>query len=198
MDALSSNIPALRGLPAEDASLFIRFGFGERRVPPFQCVHHAFEHHVSKDPNAIAVEHHNDTITYRELNEKANALAQRLRAMGIRPGARVCILAQRSISMVIGIVAVLKSGAAYVPLDGGIVTQSTLEFVLKDSRASVVLALPEFVHRVSGFPVINLEEVLSTPHETQDGLDDLSSPDDSVYIIYTSGMLTSSYADHHS
>ena len=198
MDTLPSNMPALRGLSAQDASLFHRFGFGQRQTPSFHCVHHAFEHHVSKHPKAIAVEHLEDTITYQELNDKANALASRLRAMGVCPGARVCLLVQRSISMVIGIMATLKAGAAYVPLDGGIVTQSTLEFVLKDSQASVVLALPEFVHRVSGVPVINLEEALSIRHEVQDGLEDLSSPDDSVYIIYTSGMLSSSSVDHRS
>lgn len=198
MATLPSDVPAPRGLSAEDASLFLRFGFGQRQTPRFCCVHHAFEHHVSKNPNAIAVEHLEDTITYQELDDRANALASHLRAMGIRPGARVCLLVQRSISMVVGIMATLKAGAAYVPLDGGIVTQSTLEFVLKDSQASVVLALPEFVHRVSGVPVINLEEALSIPHEVPDALEDLSSPEDSVYIIYTSGMLSPSSVDHHS
>ncbi|KAJ3555227.1 hypothetical protein NM688_g2696 [Phlebia brevispora] len=187
MEVTTTHISALPGLSSQDASLFIRFGFGQRQAPPFHCVHHAFEYQVSQTPYAIAVEHLHDTITYNELNDKANSLAHQLRTMGVRPGSRVCLLVQRSIPMVIGIVAALKAGAAYVPLDGGIVTQSTLDFVLKDSQASVVLALPEFLHRVSDVPTINLHEAISSFKDVQDKPQDLSSPDDSVYIIYTSG-----------
>lgn len=187
MAATPLNVAAIQGLSPHDASLFVRFGIGRREPLPFQCVHHAFEHQAAQSPDAIAVEHFEDAITYGELDHKANALAHRLRAMGIRPGSRVCLLVQRSIPMVIGIMSILKAGAAYVPLDGSIVTQSTLEFVLKDSEAAVVLALSEYVPRVSNTPVIDLEQAISATAEIQDKPEDLSSPTDSVYIIYTSG-----------
>lgn len=182
-------VASLQGLSAEHLSLFHRFGFGKREEVPFHCVHHAFEHHVARDPSAVAVEHLGDTITYGELDRQANALAHRLRAMGVKPGARVCLLAQRSIPMVVGIVAILKAGGAYVPLDGGIVTDSTLAFVLKNSQATLVLTLTPYLHRVSGHPVINLDEALNEPNADYSKPEDLSSPSDSVYIIYTSGEL---------
>ncbi|KAI0345846.1 nonribosomal peptide synthetase 12 [Trametopsis cervina] len=180
-------LSALHGLSVEDLSLFYRFGFGPRQEVPYRCVHHAFEHHAARDPHAVAVEHLGDTITYGELDRKANALAHRLRSMGVYPGTRVCLIAQRSIPMVVGILAVLKAGAAYVPLDGGIVTDSTLAFVLQNSKATLALVLSEYAHRVSTIPVINLEESMSTTEADYSKPEDLSSPDDSVYIIYTSG-----------
>ena len=196
MDSTSASLTALDGLSSHDASLFLRFGFGRREIPPFQCVHHAFEHQVSQNPDAVAVEHLDETITYGELDRKANALARRLRDMGVRPGSRVCLLVQRSIPMVIGILSILKAGAAYVPLDGSIVTQSTLEFVIQNAQASVILALSEFVQRVSAFSnVINLEEAILAINGPQNKPQDLSSPDDSVYIIYTSGVCPSSLLD---
>ncbi|KAI0355003.1 nonribosomal peptide synthetase 12 [Trametes cingulata] len=176
----------LHSLSSEDQQLFNRFSFGPRQKAPFGCVHHAFEHHAATQPDAVAVEHLGESITYRELDRQANILANHLRASGVRPGVRVCLLAQRSILMVVGIVAVLKAGGAYVPLDGAIVTQSTLEHVLKDSEAKVVLTMNEYVHRVSGTPAFCLEDIGKL---IQDGSkpEDLSAPSDTVYIIYTSG-----------
>jgi non-ribosomal peptide synthetase component F len=183
----SPTFPSLQGLSAEDISLFYRFGFGQREEAPFRCIHHAFEHHAARDPDAVAVEHLGDTITYGELNRRANFLACRLRSMGATPGARVCLLVQRSIHMVVGILATLKAGAAYVPLDGSIVTDSTLSFVLKNSKSTLVLTLPDYIHRVSTLPVINLADVMSSIDSPCSKPEDLSSPDDSIYIIYTSG-----------
>ncbi|GJF00264.1 nonribosomal peptide synthetase [Phanerochaete sordida] len=178
---------SISSLSAEDASLFRRFGFGRREEPPFRCVHHAFEYHVRSNAGAVAAEHLGATITYGELDRRANALAHHLRAMGVRPGARVCLLVQRSIPMVVGIIAVLKAGGAYVPLDGGIVTDSTLAFVLENAKCTLALTLTDYVHRVADFPNINLDEVMKSQDVEYDALEDLSSPDDSCYIIYTSG-----------
>ncbi|KAI0086471.1 nonribosomal peptide synthetase 12 [Irpex rosettiformis] len=178
---------ALQGISADDTSLFYRYGFGRRVEAPFRCIHHAFEHHAARDPDAVAVEHLGNTITYGELESRANTLAHRLRSMGVKPGSRVCLLVQRSIPMVVGIIAILKAGAAYVPLDGGIVTDSTLEFVLENSKATLVLALADYVHRVSALPIINLNDVMFSANSTPSKPQDLSSPDDSAYIIYTSG-----------
>ena len=175
-------------LSPEDVLLFNRFGFGDARKPAFSCVHHAFEHYARVQPDAIAVEHCGSSITYGELDRKANGLATRLRALGVYPGTRVCLLVQRSISMVVGILGILKAGAAYVPLDGSIVTQSTLEHVLHDSQAVLALALKEFVHRVSDTPAVCLEDTLDSLSSAECIKPaDLSSPDDGVYIIYTSG-----------
>ncbi|KAF7299018.1 Nonribosomal peptide synthetase 12 [Mycena indigotica] len=184
MDALSEN----------DRLQFVKFGVGPTVASPFECVHHAFKFHALANPNAIAVQDINDSITYAELDRRSTCLAARLRSGDVRPGSRVCLLVDRSIWMVVAILGVLKSGAAYVPLDGKIVSDASLQHILKDSRAEVVLTLDKFSNRLS---------ILSTPPPAiildRDQLCDcsadyccptpvdLSSSTDSVYVIYTSG-----------
>ncbi|TFY80212.1 hypothetical protein EWM64_g3797 [Hericium alpestre] len=185
---MASSIPAINHLPPVDRRLFVEFGFGTRQAPDFQCVHHAIEHQARSHPDSVAVEHLGSSITYRELEQSAKCLASQLRAMGVKPGVRVCLLVQRSIAMVIGIVAVLKAGGAYVPLDGSIATQSTLEHVIKDAGCLLVLALNEFRHRVRGIPCVGLDDYLvQDDKKTCENPEDLSAPSDSAYIIYTSG-----------
>lgn len=177
-------------LSPQDSILFTRFGFGATQKAPFTCVHHAFEHYARRQSDTVAVVHCDSSITYADLDRKANGLANRLRNMGVHPGSRVCLLVQRSVHMVVGILGILKAGAAYVPLDGSMVTQSTLEYVIHDSQSILVLALQEFLPRVAHFPAVCLEETIKelSPGECSKP-EDLSSPDDGVYIIYTSGML---------
>ena len=187
-------LSGLHDLSADDQTLFVQYGVGELLPAPFACVHHAFKQRATDTPTAIAVEHLSSSITYSELDRLSDGLATELRTLGVVPGARVCLLVQRSIPMIVGILAVLKAGGQYVPLDGGIVTDSTLGFVLDDSRASVVLALRDYSHRVptsSIREVIILEDAiakLTSLPEPLIGPSDLSSPDDGVYVIYTSGL----------
>ncbi|KAI0770264.1 nonribosomal peptide synthetase 12 [Fomes fomentarius] len=176
----------LRHISLEEQQRFARFSFGTRQQAPFGCVHHAFEHHAAAQPNAVAVEHLDESVTYGELDRQANILANHLRSQGVRPGVRVCLLAQRSILMVVGIAAVLKAGGAYVPLDGAIVTQSTLEHVLHDSSAKLVITMKDYLHRVSGTPAFCLEDIAELPRVISKP-EDLSARTDSIYIIYTSG-----------
>ncbi|TDL22237.1 nonribosomal peptide synthetase 12 [Rickenella mellea] len=181
-------------LSAEDRVKFLQYGFGAVEAAPFGCVHHAFEHHAKLYPSSVAVEHLGHKITYAELDRKANCLAHQLRSLGVQPGSRICLLVQRSIAMVIGIVAILKAGGQYVPLDGGIVTQSTLEYVIEDSGAAVVVVLQEYAERVahmSGLITVVLERYIEATCNLA-GMGcakplDLSTPDDGVYVIYTSG-----------
>lgn len=180
--------PPLHTLSAKDAELFIQFGFGVEQEIPFGCVHDAFEHHAASQPHAVAVEYCGEQISYAELDLKANGLAHRLRSKGVIPGTRVCLLAQRSIPMVIGILAILKAGGAYVPLDGIITTQSTLEHIVHDSEAIIVLSMREFLPRVTQFTTTCIEDTLGDLTESECiKPESLSSPNDSVYIIYTSG-----------
>ncbi|KAH8104625.1 nonribosomal peptide synthetase 12, partial [Cristinia sonorae] len=182
------DLTTLADLSHEDILLFSRFGVGPRQHPPFECVHDAFSHHSTTQADMIAVEHCGDSITYGELARKANALATQLRAQGVLPQTRVCLLVQRSIPMVIGILAILMAGGAYVPLDGAIVTQSTLEHVIHDSGCILTLAGQEFIHRVTNTPVISLDEAITTIRRDEGAhVANLSSPGDSAYIIYTSG-----------
>ncbi|HEY2117408.1 MAG TPA: condensation domain-containing protein, partial [Candidatus Angelobacter sp.] len=82
-----------------------------------KCVHELFEECAARVPNAVALEHQGQELTYAELNRRANRLAHYLRTVGVRPDARVAIAVERGLEMVVGMVAVLKAGGAYVPLD---------------------------------------------------------------------------------
>ncbi|ESK89224.1 nonribosomal peptide synthetase 12 [Moniliophthora roreri MCA 2997] len=184
----------LSHLSPVDRALFNRFGFGPSREVEIPIVHHAFERHVRQQPDAIAVEDtsRNASITYSLLDCQSNRLARRLRANGIRPGTRVCILARRSIPFVVGILAVLKSGGQYVPLDAVTITDETLQFVLQDSSPKMVLTMEEFSHRVAeaAVPTVVLEHAIyedELSNASHDKVEDLSSPGDGVYCIYTSG-----------
>ncbi|PPQ91669.1 hypothetical protein CVT25_012882 [Psilocybe cyanescens] len=178
----------LRDLPPSDKALFVEFGVGPTIRSPFQCVHHAFESHSLSQPDAIAVEDFEHTITYSELNRRANCLASHLQDTGVALDSRICFLAERSIDMVVGILGILKAGAAYVPLDGNIVSDSTLKHALRGSGSSVVLVLQRFAHRVEGRQTICLEDIIckeSSSHCTKPK--DLSTSKHGVYVIYTSG-----------
>ncbi|KAF7365226.1 putative three-domain protein adenylation-thiolation-dehydrogenase [Mycena venus] len=181
---------ALDTLTEIDKLRFSLFGCGPTVFPPFQCVHHAFHFHSSNNPDKIAVQDALTTITFAQLNQKSNCLASRLRGENIGPGSRVCLLVERSISMVIGILGILKAGAAYVPCDGKVVSDSHLKHILKDSESKVVITLGKFSHRVSDLtvPVILLDHLCVCFPETRcPQPEDQSSPRDSVYVIYTSG-----------
>lgn len=180
---------ALHTLSANDKDLFSKFGLGDIIDSPFHCVHHAFEFQARNHPDSIAVEDFQHRITYSELDRQANCLAALLRGKGIAPSSRVCLLAERSILMIVGIVAILKAGGAYVPLDGNVVSDSTLKHALRDSASSLVLVQRKFVERVHDVPTICLEESIcdsaSATHCRKPV--DLSTTTDSAYIIYTSG-----------
>nr|GAT46057.1 nonribosomal peptide synthetase 12 [Mycena chlorophos] len=186
--------PALASLSSEDRVLFYRYGLGPKRIVDTPIIHHAFEQHVRNQPDALAVEHSTEgqSLSYSQLDLRANRLAHRLRAEGIQPGKRVCILARRSVPLVVGILAVLKAGGQYVPLDALTIPDSTLSYVLNDAKPSIVLVMSEFVPRVTtgNVPVIDLESViLADELANADGSKpvDTTSPTSGAYVIYTSG-----------
>ncbi|KAJ7089261.1 putative nonribosomal peptide synthetase [Mycena belliarum] len=189
-----TKVTGLSTLSPEDIVLFYRYGLGPRRHVEFPVIHHSFEHHAHMQPDAVAVEHtlHGQTLTFRQLDVRANRLARRLRAQGISPGKRVCILSRRSVHLIVGILACLKAGGQYVPLDAVTIPDSTLSYVLNDAKPSVVLAMSEFVHRVNPdiAPTVDLESVIEADELADaDGSKppDTTTPADGAYIIYTSG-----------
>ena len=179
----------LHRLSQADQNLFYEFGVGPSVTSPFECVHHAFEFHAKNQPDAIAVEDFENTITYSDLDGRANCLAVHLRANGVEVDSRVCFLAERSISMVVGILGILKAGAAYVPLDGNIVSDSTLKHALLGSEAPVVLALKKFSSRVDGRRTLILEDTICEEHSSTHCVkpEDRGTSTHGVYVIYTSG-----------
>ncbi|HLK59958.1 MAG TPA: condensation domain-containing protein, partial [Chthonomonadaceae bacterium] len=105
---------------------------------PNLCVHHLFERFASSNPDAIALVAGGKSLTYRELNNRANQLAHWLYLAGVQPNNTVGLFLYRSIEAIVGLLAILKAGAAYLPLDPAF-PKERLQFMLKDSQTNLVL-----------------------------------------------------------
>ena len=145
-----------------------------------------FEQQVLQAPDRVAVVEDERELTYRELNKKANQLARRLRKQGVTREQTVGIMAERTAEMVIGILAILKAGGTYVPLDPDH-PQDRIQYVLEDSDTRLVLTsrlaadyLPGAIERV----IIDDPDLAT---ELEDNLSPVNQPEDLIYIIYTSG-----------
>ncbi|MFD9700287.1 AMP-binding protein [Lentzea sp. NPDC059081] len=130
---------ALRDLTPADRALFQEFGAGPVRTPPFDRVHHAFEAHAARQPRVRAVEHLGASLTYGELDSRASLLAELLVRRGVRTGDHVGLFLSRSVWMVVGILAVLKAGAVYVPQDARTTPERHLRHVVRTARIDIVL-----------------------------------------------------------
>jgi surfactin family lipopeptide synthetase A len=122
-------------------------------------------------------------MTYRELNQKANQLAKRLRTLGVGPNDFVAISGERSMELIIGIYGILKAGGAYVPIDFSF-PKERIQYILKDCSPKAVLLYQAEIN--TDIPVIDLEKKRLWEEETSN-LNKLHKPSDLVYCIYTSG-----------
>ncbi|WP_350307776.1 AMP-binding protein, partial [Photorhabdus viridis] len=111
----------------------------EIAYPEQLCIHQLFEQQVAKTPDAIALVYEEQTLSYAELNARANRLAHQLIALGVEPDQRVAICVSRSPAMVVAVLAVLKAGGAYVPLDP-VYTGERLAHILTDAAPAILLA----------------------------------------------------------
>lgn len=147
-------------------------------------IHELFEARVAEQPDAIAVELEGQTLTYSELEAKANRVANTLRARGAKPGQYVAVCLSRSLDLVVCLVGVAKSGAAYVPIDAEY-PRDRIAFMLEDSAAELVITEPEFVDRFEQ-PVLLAAgpEFASASSERPQPTAAVTDP---CYAIYTSG-----------
>ncbi|MEO1433703.1 MAG: amino acid adenylation domain-containing protein, partial [Cyanobacteria bacterium J06633_8] len=142
---------------------------------PKQCIHELFEAQVERNKNATAVIFEDENLTYQELNIKTNQVAHYLRSIGVEPEVLVGICLERSVEMVIAILAILKAGGAYVPLDPDYPTER-LNFIQEETQLKTVLTqekIQEILSNAAQFPQSN--PVNNTTLEN------------SIYVIYTSG-----------
>ena len=151
-------------------------------------VHELVAARALHEPDAVAVSHAGRSLTYGELDARANQLAHHLIDLGIAPGQLVGIHLERSTEMVIALLATLKAGAAYLPLDPGFPVDR-LEFMVADSRASVVITTAELRPSAPDGPTyVCLQRDAATVSQrpsTDPGV--RSTSDDLAYVIYTSG-----------
>jgi len=148
-----------------------------------------FEAQVTRTPDAVAVVSEGAQLTYRDLNRRANQVAQRLRRLGVGPEISVGICAERSLEMVVGVLGVLKAGGIYVPLDPSN-PRDRLSFMLADAQVSVVLTQERMLDLLPWQEA----QVLCLDRDwqliEQEGPEQVASgvgPDNLAYIIYTSG-----------
>lgn len=153
------------------------------------CIHELFEEQVARTPANTAVVFDRMQLSYRELNERANQLAHALRALGVGPEQMVGICLERSVEMMVTIVAVLKAGGAYVPIDPAY-PKERQSFMLEDAKAPVLLTTAALSRQMPAHSAkeihLDTEWPLIAKHSAENPAR-LTNPDNIAYIIYTSG-----------
>ncbi|WP_371265286.1 AMP-binding protein, partial [Pseudomonas sp. NFACC47-1] len=198
--ALASLVEALRQTPGallsglsvvpqtELEQLLATFNATQAEYPLEQTIHGLFEAQVQRTPDALAVLHRGQRLSYRELNERANRLAHYLRKQGVQPDSRVAICVERGLDMVVGLLAILKAGGGYVPLDPAY-PADRIAYMLEDSAPAAVLAQAATLGLLAGaaMPVIDLgSELWQDESVLNPQVPELTSAH-LAYVIYTSG-----------
>jgi amino acid adenylation domain-containing protein len=157
-------------------------------APAGQGVHAMFEQWAHKTPNAIAVTFEDDSISYADLNKRANKLAHFLRNLGAGPNTLVGICLPRSIELVVAVLAVFKAGAAYLPIEVG-TPEDRSRHMLKEASSPIVLTDSTVKNIQASAPkIVCIDKDWKQISEKADtDLPPASSPNDLAYCIYTSG-----------
>ncbi|KAF9992181.1 hypothetical protein BGZ65_012567, partial [Modicella reniformis] len=196
----------LEVLPLDEQKLLLQtWNETQQDYPQHKCIHHLFEQQVERTPQAVALVFMDQSMSYSELNTRANRLAHHIIRLGVQPDMHVAICVERSFAMIIGVLAILKAGGAYVPLDPAY-SSDRLRDILTDAAPSIVVA-DEFGQKVlkeralfnvavvdpnaamgadyemtrSGGDIVALESLASDPQ-----VPNLTSHH-LAYVIYTSG-----------
>lgn len=176
-------------LTADELNQFRKWNHTQTAYPPQQCIHQLFETQVQRTPDAVAVVFAEEQLTYQELNIRANQLAHHLQQLGVKQEVLVGICVERSLNMVIGLLAILKAGGAYVPLDPNY-PQERLAFILEDTQALVLLTQASLMAEMPPHKaqVISLDtDWHLIAQQSPENLSSQLTPDNLAYIIYTSG-----------
>ncbi len=134
-----------------------------------ECVHHLFEARVADGPDRIAAADGREEVSYRELDRRANEVAERLRSLGAGVGTTVALMRERGVGMLAAVLGAMKSGTAYVPVDPALPAER-IEYLLADSRASIVVSER------------GIEKSGAVEGERR-----APTPEDLAYVLYTSG-----------
>ncbi|MFM7712979.1 MAG: amino acid adenylation domain-containing protein, partial [Microcystis sp.] len=151
-----------------------------------------FEEQVRSYPNNTALVFEKHSLTYQELNQKANQLAHYLREnYQVEPDSLIGICIEPSLEMIIGLLAILKSGSAYVPIDPNY-PESRINYIMSDSKISILLTQSVIVDKLLSHQVKNLAHVICLDKfdfelKSKDNLTVRNQPNNLAYIIYTSG-----------
>jgi amino acid adenylation domain-containing protein/FkbH-like protein len=170
----------------ERQQLLVDWNATQREFPNDKCLQELFEAQVNRTPEAVALIVGNRSLTYAELNQRANRLAHQLKAMGVGPDVLVGLCVERSVEMIVAMLGILKAGGAYVPLDPAYPAER-LAFVLEDTQAPVLLTQSTLRPQL---PENHAQVVcLDTTEFSTDETNPVGSaqPHNLAYVIYTSG-----------
>ncbi|HKP86187.1 MAG TPA: condensation domain-containing protein, partial [Blastocatellia bacterium] len=174
---------------SESRQLLVEWNQTGREYPREQCINQIFEQQVEHAPDAIAVMFADQRLTYREINERANQLSHHLLSLGAGPESLVAIYLERSVEMIVALLATAKAGAAYVPLD----TTYPLEriaFVLEEIQAAIILTQDSLVYELPACwaQIICLDSDRDqVAAQSVENPVNNAAPDNLAYVIYTSG-----------
>ncbi|MBD0385363.1 MAG: amino acid adenylation domain-containing protein [Nostoc sp. C3-bin3] len=171
--------------PQERQQLLGEFNNTKTAPSPYQCIHHWIEAQANSTPNNIAAVFGNRHLTYKELNAKANNLANHLASLGVKPETVVALCVERSLDMIVGILGILKAGAAYLPLEPSL-PEAALAFRLQDAQVSVLLTQKRLVEKMNfQAQVVSIDaDINDAP---QNNILQPATPENLAYVIYTSG-----------
>jgi len=168
----------------------------QTEYPRQACIHELFEQQVAQTPEAVALVFQEEELTYRELNSRANRLAHHLQTLGVGVETLVGISVERSFDMIIGLLAILKVGGAYVPIDPTY-PRARLAWILEDTQISVLLTQSHLLNIFSelsamqSLQLICLEQpdhsVAALETWSDDNLVNLGTAENLAYVMYTSG-----------
>ena len=173
----------------EQRQLLVEWNKTETVYPRDKCIHELFQAQAKKTPNAVAVIFGNRQLTYLELDERSNQLANRLRKLDVGPDVLVGICMERSIEMIVGFLGILKAGGAYVPLDLDYPTER-LAFMIDDAQSPVLLTRSRFVSRLAEYKSKLLcidSDWASISNERKSPPINEATSENLAYVIYTSG-----------
>ena len=174
---------------AERNRLLVEFNETEAAFPGERCVHQLFEEQVARTPDSVALVFGDEALSYRQLNEKANALAEQLRNLGVGPDTRVGVCMLRSAEMVSALYAVHKAGGAYVPMDPNYPPER-LAFMLEDAQVPVLLtqsALTDLIPQTTSTVLCVDSYQGAANSSSRTPAPAIPGPQNLAYVIYTSG-----------
>ncbi len=176
-------------LTTTEEKLLRQWNSNQVNYPQDKCIHQLFEEQVEKNSNAVAVVFESEELTYQQLNKKANQLAHYLLSNGVKPETKVGICLERSSEMLIGLLAILKAGATYIPLDPAY-PQQRLELILSDARISILLTDTLNINlnniKVKTLVCLTQDREKIAVQPTENPITKVNS-NNLAYIIYTSG-----------
>ena len=187
---------------AERQQILIDWNDTSAPYPKDKTIHELFEAQVNKTPKNIAVVFEDEQLTYKALNEKANQLASLIRAKykkqnkkDLKPDSLIGLCVERSLDMSIGILGILKAGAAYVPLDPDY-PQDRIEYMIEDAKPGLTITQEAIVAKDGFLDQLHHDELLiidsdevkaELEKQSAKNLDKVNGPNDLAYVIYTSG-----------